>query len=101
MIFLWVITLFMGQAKQTIEKVFVSSRIIMTIAGGTVIGPFLGVWLSQIAIQKTYVGIASTLMALTPIIILPISKWYYKEQVSSRAVIGTLIALFGVGIIFL
>lgn len=101
MLFMWVLTLLIGQVKQTVQKVSNNSQIIMKIAIGTVIGPFLGVWLSQIAIQKSYVGIASTLMAMTPIVILPISKFYYRENVSFRAVIGTVIALIGVAIIFI
>jgi drug/metabolite transporter (DMT)-like permease len=101
MIFIWVITILMGQARQSLIKVFTSSKTIFNITGGSIVGPFLGVWLSQIALQKTYVGIASTLMALTPIIMLPISKWYYKENVSYRALIGTCIALAGVVIIFI
>lgn len=101
MIFIWIITIFMGQAKQSIVKVFSSSKTILNITGGSVVGPFLGVWLSQIAVQMTYVGVASTLMALTPIIMLPISKWYYKEDVSYRAIIGTTIALAGVVTIFI
>jgi drug/metabolite transporter (DMT)-like permease len=100
MLFIWVITLFMGQIKETIRKGLNNSKLIMRIASGTVVGPFLGVWLSQIAVQRSYVGIASTLMALTPIVILPISKFYYKEKISYRAVIGTVIALVGVAIIF-
>ncbi len=101
MLFIWGLTLLMGQVKQTLQKVINNSQLAIKIAGGTAIGPFLGVWLSQIAIQRTYVGIASTLMALTPIFILPISKYYYREKISSRAVIGTLVALAGVAIIFI
>jgi drug/metabolite transporter (DMT)-like permease len=101
MIFMWVLTLLMGQIKQTVQKVYNNSKLIIQIASGTVIGPFLGVWLSQIAVQRSYVGIASTLMALTPIVVLPISKFYYREKISVTAVIGTVIALVGVGVIFI
>ena len=101
MVFIWVITFFMGQVKETVRKGLNNSKLIMRIASGTVIGPFLGVWLSQIAVQRSYVGIASTLMAMTPIVILPISRFYYKEKISARAVIGTVIALAGVAIIFI
>ena len=101
MIFIWIITLLMGQVKQTFAKIYNNSKLIASIASGTVIGPFLGVWLSQIAVQRSYVGIASTLMAMTPIFVLPISKYYYREKVSFRAVVGTVIALVGVAIIFI
>jgi drug/metabolite transporter (DMT)-like permease len=101
MVFIWVITIFMGQASQTLQKVFTNPKLTRTIFAGSVVGPFIGVWLSQIAIQNTYVGIASTLMALTPVFMLPVAKWYYKENVTPRAVFGTVLALVGVAIIFL
>ena len=99
--FIWIITLFMGQIGQTFQKVFSSFKLVRNIFAGSLVGPFIGVWLSQIAIQNTSVGVASTLMSLTPVFMLPVAKWYYKENVSWRAVIGTLIALVGVAIIFL
>jgi drug/metabolite transporter (DMT)-like permease len=101
MLFIWAITIFMRQARQTLEKVFTSSKVVMNIFAGSFVGPFIGVWLSQIAIQNTYVGIASTLMALTPVFLLPVAKWYYKEDISLQAVFGTVIALVGVTIIFI
>lgn len=67
----------------------------------TVLAPVLGVTLSLVAIEFTKVGIASTLMALVPIIMLPISKYYYKEKLSARAISGAFIAVAGVVILFL
>jgi drug/metabolite transporter (DMT)-like permease len=65
------------------------------------IGPFVGVWLSLIAVQSALVGVASTLMAMTPVISLPLVHWLYHEQVSRRAVAGTLVAMAGVAAMFL
>jgi drug/metabolite transporter (DMT)-like permease len=98
---MWLVTIFTGQAIPTLKKVFCDVKTVRNIAAGSFVGPFIGVWLSQIAIQTTYVGIASTLMAMTPIFMLPISKWYFREKISSRAFIGTVIALAGVAIIFM
>jgi drug/metabolite transporter (DMT)-like permease len=71
------------------------------LSGGVIFGPFLGVWLSLVAVQHTYVGIASTLMALPPIILIPLSHWVLKEKITLGAVIGTIIAIAGVAILFL
>jgi drug/metabolite transporter (DMT)-like permease len=98
---LWGVALLLGQAKPTLQKVLSRPRTLREILGGSLVGPFIGVWLSQIAIQQTYVGIASTLMAMTPILMLPIARWYYRERVSSRAILGTMVALAGAAIIFL
>ena len=70
-------------------------------AFGTVAGPFLGIWASYLAIQFAPVGIASTLMALTPLFMIPISFIVFKEKPTWRALIGTMVALAGVAVIFL
>jgi drug/metabolite transporter (DMT)-like permease len=101
MVVLWLFTLLRRQARATVKKVSAAPRALRSILGGSIAGPFLGVWMSLIAIQSTYVGIASTLMALTPIIMLPVVKWGFKERVSRWAVGGTLVSLTGVAIIFL
>lgn len=67
----------------------------------TVLAPVLGITLSLVAIEFTKVGIASTLMALVPIVMLPISKYYFKEKLSLQAISGAFIAVGGVVILFL
>ena len=67
----------------------------------TFFGPFIGVSLSLMAVQYTKAGIASTIMALTPaLIILPYSLIYH-QKVSLRDVLGTIISLVGVAMFFL
>jgi drug/metabolite transporter (DMT)-like permease len=47
------------------------------------------------------VGVASTLMALTPVIILPISHFVFKEKIGWQAMLGTALAIAGVAVLFL
>jgi drug/metabolite transporter (DMT)-like permease len=101
MIAIWALTLVSGQAKPTLQALFKRPSTTRSLLAGSLVGPFIGVWLSQIAVQNSYVGIASTLMAMTPIIMLPIAHYYYKERLSPRALLGTFIALAGVAVIFL
>ena len=67
----------------------------------TVFGPFVGVGFSLMAVQFTAAGIASTLMAMTPIIILLPSYWLFHEKITWRAVIGAVISVVGVSLFFL
>ena len=67
---------------------------------GTMIGPVLGVWLSLVAADATSVGIAQTLLSLTPLFILPYAAFVEKEHVSWRAVVGAVVAVAGVAILF-
>ena len=64
-------------------------------------GPVLGATLSLFALQHTQVGIASTLIALPPVFLLPISWVVFKEKFDWSAVLGTLIAIGGVALLFL
>ncbi|MBN1155379.1 DMT family transporter [candidate division KSB1 bacterium] len=73
----------------------------LPLIGGSVFGPFIGVWLSLIAIKYANVGIASTLMALPPIFLIPLSYWIFHEKISWRSLSGTLLVFLGVSFIFL
>lgn len=70
-------------------------------ATGTFFGPFLGVSLSLLAVNYTEAGIASTIMALTPILIILPSKLIYKEKVTARQVIGAVISVTGASLFFI
>ncbi len=67
----------------------------------TIFGPFVGVGFSLMAVQYTAAGIASTLMAMTPIIILLPSYWLFHEKITWRAVLGAIISVVGVSLFFL
>jgi drug/metabolite transporter (DMT)-like permease len=54
-----------------------------------------------VAIQHAEVGVASTLMALPPVILLPASHFLFKERFSWHAVAGTVLAMAGVAVLFL
>ncbi|MDD2298300.1 MAG: DMT family transporter [Fermentimonas sp.] len=68
---------------------------------GTIFGPFIGVSLSLYAVQHTDTGIASALMALTPIFIIVPAAIMFKEKITARQVIGAVISIVGASIFFL
>ena len=69
--------------------------------GATLLGPVTGIWLSLVAVRHTQTGIAATLMATTPILILPLLMRVEKERVSARAILGTVVSVIGVALLFL
>ena len=74
----------------------------LTVATATTIfGPFVGVGFSLMAVQYTAAGIASTLMAMTPIIILLPSYWLFHEKITWKAIVGAFISFIGVSLFFL
>ncbi|NTV73892.1 MAG: DMT family transporter [Holophaga sp.] len=70
------------------------------IFAGAITGPVIGVVLSLFAITHTSMGVAATLMSLSPVLLLPISMGVFKERVSSRAWAGTLLSIAGAAALF-
>jgi len=78
-----------------------NNRAMLATLGGAIFGPFLGVWLSIVAVKYTETGIASTLLSTVPILILPILVIVHNIKPSPRAVFGTVIAVIGIALLFL
>jgi uncharacterized membrane protein len=68
---------------------------------GAFFGPFLGVSFSLVAVMFTETGIASTIMALVPILIIIPSAIIYKDKIKSSEVIGAIISVGGVALFFI
>lgn len=68
---------------------------------GSFTGPFLGVSFSLLAVQHTDTGVAATLMALTPVMIIPPAILLNKERIKVIEIIGATISIAGVALFFL
>jgi drug/metabolite transporter (DMT)-like permease len=68
---------------------------------GAVLGPFLGISFSLIAVAHTDVGVAATIMATVPIMMLPLVRIVNREPLTLKAVGGAFLAVGGVAILFL
>ena len=67
----------------------------------TFFGPFLGVSLSLMAVQYANAGIASTLMALTPVLIIVPYSIINHQKISPKEILGTVITVTGAALFFL
>jgi drug/metabolite transporter (DMT)-like permease len=100
MITIWLATLFLGKVKYTVGRLSDKKGTLVTFAA-SVMGPFLGVWMSLVAIKYAKIGVASAIMALPPILILPLVYIAFKERVSLGAIIGTVVAVGGTILLFI
>ena len=100
-IFIWVWGAVNRDAGGTFIALRQKPQVIRLLLLGAFLGPVLAVSLSLLAVQHAVLGVASTLMSLTPVIILPISYFVFKEKIGWQAVLGTVLAIFGVAILFL
>lgn len=97
----WLITVMQRQAGETLRAVRAQPAALRVLALGALVGPVLGVSASLLAVQHAEVGVASTLMALPPVFLLPISYFVFKERFGWQTIAGTLVAMLGVGLLFL
>lgn len=95
------ISLISGKLKNPIEVFKKDAKAFWLTLGGSIAGPFLGITFSLIAISHTKVGIASTIMALPPVIMLPMVKYFFNEKLNTKSILGAFIAVIGVAILFL
>ena len=101
LLFTWTWTIIQGKAGTTFATLREKPGAIRLLALGALVGPVLGVSSSLFAVQHIEIGVASTLMALPPVIILPISYFVFKEKLSWQAVAGTILAIAGVAVLFM
>lgn len=76
-------------------------RTMLAALGATITGPFIGVSLSLMATLYTSIGIAQTIMALTPVLIILPTYLFFHQKILLREVIGAVISVCGVALFFI
>jgi drug/metabolite transporter (DMT)-like permease len=90
------------QGKMSVVKsALKNKKAMMATSIGAFFGPFLGVSLSLIAASLTSLGVASTLMSIVPVVLIPVSVFFFKEKVNIKEIIGAIITVTGVGMMFI
>jgi drug/metabolite transporter (DMT)-like permease len=93
------VPLLRGRMRTDILKMK-NKKALLEITSGALTGPVLGVILSLVAIRYTHIGVASTLMSLSPVLLIPVGYYLFKERITFRTVAGTLMALAGAVLLF-
>jgi drug/metabolite transporter (DMT)-like permease len=99
-VFVWTCAVFAGKLP-TLRRAMKDKEGIKYTAAGAVVGPFLGMTLSMVAVADTQAGIAQTLMSLMPVFIIPVIWIIYREKTNWRGILGAIVAIIGVAILFL
>jgi drug/metabolite transporter (DMT)-like permease len=84
-----------------IARAIRDGRAVASMSLGSFFGPFLGVSFSLLAVKYTATGIAATIMALVPVLIIAPSVVLFREKVTPREIAGAVVAVAGVAVLFL
>lgn len=76
-----------------------NARAMWLLLAGAVAGPVLGVSMLNKAVELIPSGVAQTITSLVPVLIIPLSIWLQKEQVSWKAILGAVLAVAGVAML--
>lgn len=98
---LWGMALIQKRVKPTVDMARQHPKSTGWVVLGAIFGPVIGISLSLLAIQYAKIGVASTLMALPPVIILPVSYFFFKERLGWQAFAGTAVTIVGVALLFM
>ena len=99
-LFVWACVVLAGKLPE-VQKAAGNREGIKYTAAGAVVGPFLGMTISMVAIANAQAGVAQTLMSLMPVFIIPVIWIIYKERTSWRGILGAVVAVVGVALLFL
>ena len=97
---LFIYSLIRKKVKSDFQS-FQNGKMILLLLFAVVVGPVLGIILSLYALNWAPVGIVTTLMQVSPILLLPVDVFILKKKVSAGAVFGTLLAVGGAALLFL
>jgi drug/metabolite transporter (DMT)-like permease len=97
---LWIVAAFQRKAGATLKAMRQHPPALGWITFGALFGPVIGVSASLLAVQHAGIGVASTLMALPPIFMLPFSYFLFKERFGWQTIAGTIVAMAGVALLF-
>ena len=99
-LFVWVLALVLGRMPEVLRAARNMAAMRDT-AAASLVGPYLGITFSMVAVTLTEAGVAQTLLSLMPVMIIPVVWILYGQRTSWRGIMGAVVAVLGVAIIFI
>ncbi len=95
-----ILFIFLKRWKKVFEALK-NKKAMSRVSVGAFFGPFLGVSFSLLSVKYTTTGVASSIMAIVPVLIIPPAVIFFKEKITLKEIIGSFIAVGGVALFFL
>lgn len=94
------LTLLLKRQLRSLGRPMRTPQLAVGVLVAAVVGTYLGIWLQVAGIAHTDTGVAATLCSTSPILILPLARYWLLEPISSRALFGALAAVSGIALLF-
>lgn len=76
------------------------TRALLLIGSGALVGPVLGIIMTLYALRLAPVGVVTTIMQTSPILLLPVDRFLFRKRLPFGAYAGTLLAVAGAVLLF-
>ncbi|HXF61584.1 MAG TPA: EamA family transporter [Caldilineaceae bacterium] len=97
---LWLFIVLQRQLKATATSLHHEPRLVLLLAGAALTGPVMAGSLLLLSFQLIPVGVSTTLSHTTAIMLIPIGYFVFRERITLRAVVGTIVTVVGIGVLF-
>lgn len=97
---IWLLAGAQGEVTKTLAALR-DRRGSLFMAGGAFCGPFLGVTLALVALQRIEAGVAAAITGCYPVIAIAIASRFHGERLTARIVFGALVTVAGVVVLFM
>lgn len=97
----WLLLALQGRLSNTLRAVQGDRTVVLQLLGAAITGPVLSASLLLVSFQYIPVGVATTLSHTTSIILIPIGYFLFRERITARALIGTVVTVLGIAILFI
>jgi drug/metabolite transporter (DMT)-like permease len=98
---LWLLLTLQRKVMATINTIRGDGRLLLLLIGAALSGPVLSGYLLLVSFQHIPIGVATTLSHTTSIMLIPIGYFVFKERITVRATIGTVITVIGIALFFI
>lgn len=96
---LWALAAFQREVRHTLRYLRDGGALAF-MAGGSFLGPFLGVTLALTSLHLIDAGVSASIVAVSPLLAILLAARFHAERLSGRALVGAVFSAAGVVILF-
>jgi drug/metabolite transporter (DMT)-like permease len=94
-----ILLIFRSNKLKNNTQSLLSFKLVITIIITAFMSTYLGIWLQQTSLKYAPAGIAQTLLATSPLFVIPMAA-IVGDQITLRAIFGVILSLTGITILF-
>ena len=86
---------------RTVRRKLADRRGLLVLGLAILMGPFISVWCSLVAVKHTDTGVAQVLLSMVPVFVIAPAWIVYRDRPSRLSLLGVLVAIGGGAVLFL